>query len=902
MGTCYSRKVSTESHYYPSLPMESVKSGIPPRSIRPSPYSRNVTESFGFGPNKRPLSGSKLPQSTKSNSALERSDGSIENLPISSNTSKSRPSKLQALGSSSVRCVGRNKISPTSASTGIPQRFKECNKSLSPTNANVLEPNLDAINSNLLKCDMKQSIITNDNLESTFTYNSKFDNIQSKDKEQVSEKSEQLTIKPISDKICSNSNTQNNYYKVEDNLNTSIDKEVEMKNLIKKSGLPTRISHKPSKLTSFISGLRKPQDQQDKEKLHVPLEKSQIEIPNHSIAKKEKHNDGLCVVTDSDERLYRVGDYKIERNQRFSSLSNSQLVDRDSGVGSAFSECGRLEDSDTLKDAERFSSFEGSPVSRKSREPSVSSDKIKLQDSSEDIQNGYSVPSRIPSSARQNKSQGNTLNFKYERKEEQLQQLNLTNKNDFSQTYGSVRGILTYRKIPPMKYSDETSKAAWKKAYDTKIQNTKRLQISSGYSNIPKTKYTIPKLDKGISKRIQVKDFTVTSEGKDSDDTQLAQVSRITKCSSPFQASATEDDHINTGSQVSQDTTDSTFEDQGCFSPTCDSDNRDFLIDDEIEDQPGLMAFENEKDFSGGLTSLQQSVTELTELQAANQSRCRDSSTFYFGDSLKSCSDIGSSCSSLASDDLILVEEGDEKLVSESTVVRRHHKRNVQSIEVDSSPINESSLKQQLGWRLRSISQPPPVSSHLPSSESDEGSIKLEAPTYKLICQDVNSLKTNLLHLKNMLHEAETLNPFEVSTSENVFYLNLVNNDLPSEYLLRNEDDKHSPEAQCSWDINSVSQENVDLRRLVILLQEQLEERDYLIRSLQQQLVRSWMSNQNETGTCEDAAHPSSLVSFRKKLSPHDVRRSRDDQNRKEKKKSTGADKSRSAKPILPSS
>ncbi|XP_076349509.1 uncharacterized protein LOC143246531 isoform X2 [Tachypleus tridentatus] len=869
--------------------MESIKSGIPPRSIRPSPYGRNVPESFGFGPNKRPLSGSKLPQSTRSNSALERNEGSIENLPLSSNTSKNRPSKLQALGSSSVRCVGRNNISPTSASTGIHQRFKECNKS-SPTDVNVLEPNLDAINSNLIKCNMKHSLVTNDNnnLECMLTRNSKL-NTQNKDREQVSENSEQLTIKSVSDKISSNSNTQCNFYKVEDNLNTSIDKEIEMKNLIKKSGLPSRISHKPSKLPSFISGLREPLDQQDEERLPVPSEQLQTKIPSHSTAKKEKHNDGSYVVSDSDERLNRFGDYKTERNQRFSSLSHSQLVDRDFEVGSAFSECERLEGSNAFKDGECFSSFEGSSISRRNKEPSVSSNRVKLRDSSEDIQNSYSVSSRIPSSFRQNKNQGNTFTFKHERREEELQQLNKTNRNELSQSYGSVRGILTHSKIPSMKNSDETSKAAWKKVYDTKIQNAKRLQISNGYSNIPKTRYTIPKLDKGISKKIQVKHFTVASEGKDSD-TQLAQVSRTIKCSSPFHASVSEDGQMITSNQLSQETTDSTFEDHGCFSPTCDSDNRDFLIDDEIEDQPGLMAFENEKDFSGGMTSLQQSVTELTELQAANQSRYRGSNTFYFGDSLKSCSDIGSSCSSLASDDLILVEEGDEKLISESTVIRSHHKRNTQNIEVDSSPINESSLKHQLGWRLRSISQPPFVSSHLLSSESDEGSIKLDAPAYKLICQDVNSLKTNLLHLKNILHEAETLNPFEISIAENVFYLNLVNNDLPSEYLVRNEVDKSSPEVPFSRDINSVSQENIDLRRLVVLLQEQLEERDYLVRSLQQQLsectfpknksenqlqentcnaatqterVRSWTSSQNETGTCEDVTHPSSLVSFR---------------------------------------
>ncbi|XP_076361343.1 uncharacterized protein LOC143252692 isoform X2 [Tachypleus tridentatus] len=709
--------------------------------------------------------------------------------------------------------------------------------------------------------------------------------------------------------------SSNQYYSepAQNTRNQSIDKENDMGDRLQKFGLPVRTFPKPFKLTSFISGIRKPQERHLKEKVVITSDMPQKKTG--TIEERLSDNSYNVVSTKDvlkDEKLQQVeGISRPKKNQSDSpSPLNSQETcinssgkhrDRDSGLGNSFSEVGtKAEDSDTLKDAERFSSFEGSPVCNKSYEPSL--ENLKLQNSATSIQATYKqFLSRIPSSSRQNQFQGNASAYRSDKKENCMQKPTRISENSFPQSYGSYRGILTYRKIPPMKFDE--GQTNWKKFQSPSSQNTKRSYLPSDLLSIPKP--AISKCEKQISSESQVTVIATTSE-KTHEDGQWEKIDSQNGLSSLLlQNCEREKGHMST-SQVSQNTTDSTFEEQSCFSSTCESDNREFLIDDEIADQPGLVTFGCGKYYPSGLTSsLQESVTELSALQENWNNSYRNKSAFNFGNSLKSCSDIGSSCSSLASDDMMLDFEASDSF-DIGSINKGIHRRKGQHRNANTTFNNTLSYEQQLECKLRSMSQPTPTSFHYPLSESDDGSVKLDVPTYKLICQDMNSIKTQLLHLKSVLHEAETLNPFETSTAENVFYQNLVNSDLPSGYLMGKENiDVESPQSQ-----SALKLENSDLRRQVILLQEQLEEKDCVIRLLQQQMtectavtdksetflegntcnaatqterVRSWISGQNSERSYDDSSS-TTLVSIKMKISSQVQRKPVDIQKKKDEK------------------
>ncbi|XP_022258003.1 uncharacterized protein LOC106472770 isoform X2 [Limulus polyphemus] len=936
MGTCYSRKITSEDLYYYNLPMEPPKSGHAPRSIRSSPYNRNVTDSCGLALKKRPLLGSKLPHLGRLNFASEKHSGFSENASLSSNLNKNRPSKLHILVPSSAKSLGRNKISPSSPSssslTAISQINQE-NKTLSPTNANFVKSKPESVDSNFNKCNTKNlhMIDNNDNISSNILHTSKNHTVSNIKSEQDIEKFEEIFKKPPSVNLFYSSSSQYYSEPAQNIHNQSIGKEG-MGDHLQKSGLPIRTFQKPSKLTSFISGIRKPQERQLKGKIVSTSDMPQKETG--TIEKKLSDNSYNVISTKDllkDEKLQQV-EYLSQPKKNKSdspSLLNSQETcinssgkhrDRDSGLGNSFSEMGiKAEDSDTLKDAEHFSSFEGSPVFNKSYEPSL--ENLKFQNSATSIQATQSqLLSRIPSSSRQNQFQANTSAYRCDKKEDCQQKSTRIIENSFPQSYGSFRGILAYRKIPPMKFDE--GQTHWKKFQGSSSQNTKRSYLPSNLPNIPKP--AISKCEKQISSENQITVIATTSE-KTHEDRQHEQIDSDDGCLSSLllQTSEREKSHMST-SQVSQNTTDSTLEEQSCFSLTYESDNREFLIDDEIADQPGLVTFGCGKYYPSGLTStLQESVTELSALQENWKNSYKNKSAFNFGNSLKSCSDIASSCSSLASDDMMLDFEANDSF-DVASINTGIHRRKGQHRNANTTFNNTSSYEQQFECRVRSVSQPTPMSFHYPQSESDDGSVKLDVPTYKLICQDMNSIKTQLLHLKSVLHEAETLNPFDTSTAENVFYQNLVNSDLPSGYLMGKESiDVESPKSR-----SALTLENSDLRRQVILLQEQLEEKDCVIRLLQQQMtectaatdksetflegnkcnsatqterVKSWISSQNPERSYDDSS--ATLVSLKRKISSQVPRKTVDVQKKKDEKwKTAGVRRLQSVKNVLMSS
>ncbi|XP_017762503.1 PREDICTED: uncharacterized protein LOC108552458 isoform X3 [Eufriesea mexicana] len=132
------------------------------------------------------------------------------------------------------------------------------------------------------------------------------------------------------------------------------------------------------------------------------------------------------------------------------------------------------------------------------------------------------------------------------------------------------------------------------------------------------------------------------------------------------------------------------------------------------------------------------------------------------------------------------------------------------------------------GTRNRQFSSPLRISRNIqsPSLDSgDEGSLRVDRDTYQHMFQDIVSIKTMLLKLKRVLQEAETLNPFDTSIKNGLFY-NLNENGTT--------DVSTSPGSGGS----SIADELADLRRQVVFLQGQVEDRDRSIQVLQFQLSK----------------------------------------------------------------
>ncbi|XP_032665116.1 putative uncharacterized protein DDB_G0282129 isoform X3 [Odontomachus brunneus] len=140
--------------------------------------------------------------------------------------------------------------------------------------------------------------------------------------------------------------------------------------------------------------------------------------------------------------------------------------------------------------------------------------------------------------------------------------------------------------------------------------------------------------------------------------------------------------------------------------------------------------------------------------------------------------------------------------------------------------------------RNRQVSSPLRRTGDLQSpclDSGDEASLKIDRATYQHMFQDIVSLKTMLLKLKRVLQEsgendltrADTLNPFDNSVKNGLFCSLNLNLNESGETI----DVSTSPGSGGS----SIADELADLRRQVIFLQGQVEDRDRTIQQLQVQ-------------------------------------------------------------------
>ncbi|XP_043263025.1 uncharacterized protein LOC122403531 isoform X2 [Colletes gigas] len=152
------------------------------------------------------------------------------------------------------------------------------------------------------------------------------------------------------------------------------------------------------------------------------------------------------------------------------------------------------------------------------------------------------------------------------------------------------------------------------------------------------------------------------------------------------------------------------------------------------------------------------------------------------------------------------------------------------------------------GTRNRQFSSPLRTSRNVqsPSIDSgDERSLRVDRDTYQHMFQDIVSIKTMLLKLKRVLQEseengltrAETLNPFDNSIKNGLFY-NLNEGGTA--------DVSTSPGSGGS----SIADELADLRRQVVFLQGQVEDRDRTIQVLQFQMSKLQGSNGVDGQSC----------------------------------------------------
>ncbi|XP_025152842.1 putative uncharacterized protein DDB_G0282129 isoform X3 [Harpegnathos saltator] len=132
----------------------------------------------------------------------------------------------------------------------------------------------------------------------------------------------------------------------------------------------------------------------------------------------------------------------------------------------------------------------------------------------------------------------------------------------------------------------------------------------------------------------------------------------------------------------------------------------------------------------------------------------------------------------------------------------------------------------------------------------DEASLRIDRATYQHMFQDIVSLKTMLLKLKRVLQEsgendltrADTLNPFDNSVKNGLFCNLNLNLNEGSETI----DVSTSPGSGGS----SIADELADLRRQVIFLQGQVEDRDRTIQQLQAQFLKLQGSTSGDAQTC----------------------------------------------------
>ncbi|XP_032452575.1 uncharacterized protein LOC100677801 isoform X5 [Nasonia vitripennis] len=326
------------------------------------------------------------------------------------------------------------------------------------------------------------------------------------------------------------------------------------------------------------------------------------------------------------------------------------------------------------------------------------------------------------------------------------------------------------------------------------------------------------------------------------------------------------------------------------------SEGREYF-DDEIADQPGLVFDETLRDASTANTDHSQTVLETQPKINALQGRSVENSPMH-GRKMNRAGSVStlSSCESLASDDLMMDYErsdassfgdvntrgnstfvmqdlddatslleleiqGQEVMKEWNTLLGQSHQalsnstNNNINVGLNNNQNTDSGLNNRTtrllhsrsstesprsldGTRGRQVFSPlrPPRNVQSPSMDGsgDEGSLRLERGTYSYMFQDIVSIKTMLLKLKRVLQESgengltrtETLNPFDNTLKNGLFY-NLNDGSATTDATMSPNDGRES-----------VADELSDLRRQVVFLQGQVDDKDRTIQSLQAQLTK----------------------------------------------------------------
>ncbi|XP_049937288.1 uncharacterized protein LOC126410973 isoform X2 [Schistocerca serialis cubense] len=353
------------------------------------------------------------------------------------------------------------------------------------------------------------------------------------------------------------------------------------------------------------------------------------------------------------------------------------------------------------------------------------------------------------------------------------------------------------------------------------------------------------------------------------------------------------------------------------------SEGRDFLIDDEIADQPGLTfggsgtagsaAVADLTSSSAGCSSLLLSVTENTTTLVDSSPRpavrqhiaslsAEGSPGPKRGRRLSRAGSVDtlSPCESIASDDLMLDYEQSEGSMFDCTAESRldgslgglqstgdnvHGDSEADSCKLNSigewSSVLRASMKEAAlvagrpsrALRSRTGSTPTPTpdspkssvgakasplrptrqsSASASGSDCEDGGLWLDRHTYHSICQDIVNHKTMLLKLLRHLQKAETLNPFDTQLKNGLFY-NLASTDVP---VGETDETNRSPQ-----------EELADLRRQVVFLQQQLEDKERTIQLLQVQMTK-YTDKARENNVHTDQAETINAATQTERLRP----------------------------------
>ncbi|XP_043273690.1 uncharacterized protein [Venturia canescens] len=361
-------------------------------------------------------------------------------------------------------------------------------------------------------------------------------------------------------------------------------------------------------------------------------------------------------------------------------------------------------------------------------------------------------------------------------------------------------------------------------------------------------------------------------------------------------ASITQSDGKNSRKECVMERSGCTLEDDSPGTPTNASNSlslsegREFF-DDEIADQPGLTfddTLRNGADTqsvvtaSHPVTENSHTLVESAPKSSLLQGRSVENSPIH-GRRISRAGSVGtlSPCESITSDDLMLdyecsedrsYDESNRRLDSNtalhelddatikdvmrewSTIMgtaQNHSNSNLANNNVSTGNNNNNHTNSESGIanartsrllrnrsgtdsprsldsvRTRQVSNPfrPVFTGNVqsPSLDSgDEGSLRVERFTYH---QDIVSIKTDLLKLMRVVQEAETLNPFSTTMVNGLF--NNLNEDGTT-------DTSTNP---INGSVN-VADELTDLRRQVVFLQGQLEDKDRTIQQLQMQISK----------------------------------------------------------------